>query len=151
MVRCVKRTACKYNRNSDKLQIAAVAATEYGASQVLLSAVAVGSDFSFVPSQRSTIGVAAGLTVLTGAINSISTSWMEKLQKTFVVFHVTAVVACFITLLAVEKNKNSATFVFANVQSASGWDPKGFAFMFGFLSAAFTMTNYGTYLPKPAS
>jgi amino acid transporter len=116
---------------------------------VLLSAVAVGSDFSFEPSQRSTIGVAAGLTVLTGALNSITTAWMERIQKTFVVFHVTVVVTCIITLLAVEKNKNRASFVFANVQSASGWDPKGFAFLFGFLSAAFTMTNYGKLSPDP--
>ncbi|EXJ83963.1 hypothetical protein A1O3_04630 [Capronia epimyces CBS 606.96] len=123
-------------------QVAAVAATEFGAAQVLLSAVAVGSDFTFEPSQRSTIGVAAGLTVLTGAINSISTYWMERIQKTFVVFHVTAVVACIITLLAVEKNKNSASFVFSTVSPQSGWHPTGFAFLFGFLSAAFTMTNY---------
>ncbi|KIW74141.1 hypothetical protein Z517_12551 [Fonsecaea pedrosoi CBS 271.37] len=123
-------------------QVAAVAATEFGASQVLLSAVAVGSDFTFEPSQRATVGVAAGLAVLTGVINSVSTTWMEKMQKTFVVFHVTAVVVCFITLLAVEKSKNSASFVFTNVQSQSGWNPTGFAFLFGFLSAAFTMTNY---------
>ncbi len=109
---------------------------------MLLSAVAAGSDFSFQPSQRSTIGVAAGLTVLTGALNSITTAWMERIQKTFVVFHVSVVVASIVTLLAVEKDKNKASFVFANVQSVSGWEPQGFAFLSGLLSAALTMTNY---------
>lgn len=124
-------------------QVCAVAATEYGGAQVLLSAIAVGSDFSYVPSQKATVAVAAGLTFLTGCVNSLSTSWMEKMQKPFVVFHVAVVVACIITLAAVAPNKNSAHFVFLETQTNSGWSPSGLAFLFGFLSAAFTMTNYG--------
>lgn len=125
------------------MQVAAVAATEYGASQLLLSAVAVGSDFSYIPSVKQTIGVAAGMTVFTGVINSLSTKWMEKLTKTFVVFHITVVLVFFITILVVEKNKNSASYVFGSVMANSGWNPPGFAFQFGLLSAGFTMTNYG--------
>lgn len=120
-----------------------MAATEYGAAQLLLSAVAIGTDFTFSFSGRTVIAVMAGFTCFNGIINSMSTKWMEKLTRVYVLFHVTVIVTCMITLLAVEKNKHSAKYVFTNVESVSGWEPVGFAFLFGFLSVAFTMTDYG--------
>lgn len=109
---------------------------------MLLAAVAIGSDFNYEITTNTTIGVMAALTVLTGFVNSMSTYWMEKMTKTYVIFHVLILVSCSIALLVMTPNKNSPSYVFTNVDSTSGWEPVGFSFMFGFLSVSWTMTDY---------
>ncbi|KAK4942920.1 polyamine transporter tpo5, partial [Elasticomyces elasticus] len=128
-------------------QIAGIASSEYGASTMLLAAVSMGSDFTYTPTTGTVIGVMAALTVLTGIVNSLSTFWMEKMTKTYVIFHVLVLVSCCIALLAMATPsngtpKNSAAYVFTNVESTSGWAPTGFSFLFGFLSVSWTMTDY---------
>jgi amino acid permease (GABA permease) len=123
-------------------QIAGVASSEYGAAQMLLAAVSIGSDFEYEITTKTTIGVMAALTVLTGLVNSMSTYWMEKMTKTYVIFHVLVLVSCAIALLAKTNNKHDAKYVFTDVDSTSGWTPVGFSFLFGFLSVSWTMTDY---------
>ncbi|OBT44593.1 hypothetical protein VE00_05816 [Pseudogymnoascus sp. WSF 3629] len=123
-------------------QIAGVASSEYGAAQMLLAAVAMGTDFKYEITTNTTIGVMAALTVLTGLVNSLSTYWIEKMTKGYVIFHIAVLVSCCIALLVKTENKNSASFVFTEIESSNGWQPKGFSFLFGFLSVAWTMTDY---------
>ncbi|TVY59705.1 putative amino-acid permease [Lachnellula suecica] len=126
-------------------QIAGVASSEYGAAQMLLAAVSMGSDFKYEITTNATIGVMAALTVLTGLVNSLSTYWMEKMTKTYVIFHVCVLIACSIALLVKTENKHTAKYVFTDIQSSSGWTdyaPVGFSFLFGFLSVSWTMTDY---------
>jgi len=107
-----------------------------------LAAVSIGTDFEYVITVNTTIGVMAGLTVLTGLINSLPTYWMEKMTKSYVIFHVAVLISCAIALLVKTENKNTAKFVFVDVVSVSGWQPLGFSFLFGFLSVSWTMTDY---------
>jgi amino acid permease (GABA permease) len=130
-------------------QVAGIASSEYGAAQMLLAAVAMGSGFNedtglfnYTITTNATIGVMAALTVLTGLVNSLSTYWMEKMTKTYVIFHVLVLVSCAIALLVKTENKHSAKFVFTDVDSTSGWTPTGFSFLSGFLSVSWTMTDY---------
>jgi amino acid transporter len=109
---------------------------------MLLAAVSMGQDFNYTITTNATIGVMAALTVLTGLVNSLSTYWMEKMTKTYVIFHVLVLVSCSIALLVMTKPKHDATYVFTNVDSTSGWTPVGFSFLFGFLSVSWTMTDY---------
>lgn len=102
----------------------------------------MGSDFSWYPSTGAIIGVMAALTVVCGLVNSLSTYWMEKMTKTYVIFHVLILVSCAIALLAKTDNKHDASYVFTHVEPASGWSPVGFSFLFGFLSVSWTMTDY---------
>lgn len=51
-------------------------------------------------------------------------------------------VTCAIALLACCDDRHDATYVFTNVTPDSGWSPKGFSFLFGFLSVSWTMTDY---------
>ncbi|KAL8692848.1 MAG: hypothetical protein Q9218_002198 [Villophora microphyllina] len=122
--------------------IAGVASSEYGAAQLLLAAVSMGSDFTYVPTTGTIIGVMAGLSVVTGLVNSLSTYWMEKMTKTYVIFHIAILVTCSIALLAKCDNRHNAKYVFTDVDSTSGWSPVGFAWLFGFLSVSWTMTDY---------
>jgi amino acid transporter len=125
-------------------QVAGIASSEYGSAQLLLAAVSMGSNFTYTPSVGTTVGVMAALTVLCGFVNSLSTYWMEKMTKTYVIFHVLVLVTCCIALLAKTENKHSASYVFKDVPETtlSGWTPKGFSFLFGFLSVSWTMTDY---------
>lgn len=123
-------------------QVAGIASSEYGAAQMLLAAVSMGSDFNYTITTNTTIGVMAALTVLTGLVNSMSTYWMEKMTKTYVIFHVLVLVTCAIALLVKTNDKHTAKYVFTDVDSTSGWTPVGFSFLFGFLSVSWTMTDY---------
>ncbi|KAL8724690.1 MAG: hypothetical protein Q9181_006713 [Wetmoreana brouardii] len=123
-------------------QIAGLASSEYGAAQLLLAAVSMGSNFTYLPTTGTIIGVMAGLSVVTGLVNSLSTYWMEKMTKTYVIFHVLILVTCCIALLAKCDNRHNADYVFTDVDSTSGWTPVGFAWLFGFLSVSWTMTDY---------
>jgi len=123
-------------------QVAGIASSEYGAAQMLLAAVSIGSDFTYEITTDTTIGVMAALTVFTGLVNSLSTYWMEKMTRAYVIFHVLVLVSCSIALLAKTKDKHDAKYVFTNVDSTSGWTPVGFSFLFGFLSVSWTMTDY---------
>jgi amino acid transporter len=123
-------------------QIAGVASSEYGAAQMLLAAVSMGRDFTWSPSTGETVGVMAGLTVLCGILNSIPTGWMEKMTRSYVIFHLLVVVTCSIALLAKTDDRHDAKYVFTNVENSSGWTPNGFAYLFGFLSVSWTMTDY---------
>jgi amino acid transporter len=125
-------------------QVAGVASSEYGSAAMLLAAVSIGTDFTWFPTTGATIGVMAALTFLTGLVNSLSTYWMEKMTKTYVIFHVLVLVTCAIALLAKtpSKDRHDAKYVFTNVDSTSGWTPTGFSFLFGFLSVSWTMTDY---------
>lgn len=125
-------------------QVAGVASSEYGSAQILLAAVSMGSDFTYSPSTGATVGVMAALTVFNGLINSLSTYWMEKMTKTYVIFHVAVLVTCAIALLVKTENKHTASYVFTHHDEVplSGWMPAGFSFLLGFLSVSWTMTDY---------
>ncbi|KAK0927479.1 polyamine transporter tpo5 [Friedmanniomyces endolithicus] len=126
-------------------QVAGVASSEWGAAALLLAAVSMGSDFAYTPTVGQTVGVMAGLTVITGLVNSLSTYWMEKMTKSYVIFHILVLVTCSIALLALSKQagtNHTAKYVFTDVENTSGWTPTGWSFMFGFLSVSWTMTDY---------
>ena len=124
------------------IQIAGLASSEYGAAQLLLAAVSMGSNFTYIPNTGTIVGVMAGLSLVTGVVNSLSTYWMEKVTKSYVIFHVFVLVTCSIALLAKSEKRHNAAYVFTEVDSTSGWSPVGFAWLFGFLSVSWTMTDY---------
>lgn len=103
--------------------------------------------FNYVPTYDQTVGVMAALTVFTGLVNSLSTYWMEKMTKTYVIFHVLVILTCSIALLVMAQPwngtpKNDGAYVFTNVDNESGWTPDGWSFLLGFLSVSWTMTDY---------
>lgn len=112
----------------------------------MLAAVSMGSDFTYIPTTGTIIGVMAALSVLTGIVNSLSTYWMEKMTKTYVIFHILILVTCSIALLAKCENRHNATYVFTDVNPTSGWSPIGFSWLFGFLSVSWTVSIIWTTL-----
>ncbi|KAI9781724.1 MAG: Amino-acid permease 2 [Geoglossum umbratile] len=121
--------------------ISGSASSEYGAAQMLLSAVSIRSHFTYSPTQGHVFGVMAALTVIHALINSLSTAWLKRLASLYAVFHISILLAASISLLILQKDKHTAKYVFTNVEPESGWSPPGFSFLFGCLSAAWIMTN----------
>jgi amino acid permease (GABA permease) len=126
-------------------QVAGTASTEYGCAQLLLAAVSMSSDFSYLPTNDQTIGVMAAITVFHGVINTMGTSAMEKLTRSYVIFHFAVLFSACIALLVVCHHKtglHSSSYVWTNITPDAGWTPAGFSFLFGFLSVSWTMTDY---------
>lgn len=123
-------------------QIAGVASSEYGAAQILLAAVSLGSNGSYTPTTGHTVAVQAGLTIFHGIINSFPTKWLARITTSYIVFHGLVILTCSIALLAMCPNRHTGSYVFTYVDSESGWSPVGWSFLFGFLSVSWTMTDY---------
>lgn len=123
-------------------QIAGVASTDYGAAGLLLAAVSMGTDGSYQPTDKHVVGVSAAIIAFHGVMNSFPTRYLEKMTNAYVVFHFGCLFAGAIALLAKTENKHDAKYVFTHVESYSGWTPKGWSFLFGFLSVSWTMTDY---------
>src|SRR3984957_142774 len=122
-------------------QVAGIASSEYGSAQMLLAAVSIGRDFQWYPTINQTVGVMAALTILNGIVNSLSTYWMEKITKIYVIFHFAVLISCAIALVAKTANKHDARYVFARLEGSAAWFRIGWSFLFGFLSASWTMAD----------
>ncbi|OAA68167.1 amino acid permease [Niveomyces insectorum RCEF 264] len=123
-------------------QICGSASSAYGAAQMLLAAVSIGTDFTYYPTQGHVIAVMAGLSLVHASLNSLTTNWLNRFANTYAVIHISVLLAACIALLVMQKDKHSAHYAFTNVEPDSGWTPPGFSFLFGFLSVAWTMTDY---------
>lgn len=123
-------------------QISGVASTDYGAAQMLLSAVSMGTDFKYVPTANHAVGVMAAILVLHGLISSLPTKYIERITKFYVVFHYSVLVAGAVALLAKTSPKHDATYVFTNVEANTGWSPVGWSWLLGLLSPSWVMTDY---------
>lgn len=130
-------------------QTAGVTSVGYSVGQMLLAACAMGSKFdeeagtfAYTPTAEHTVGVSVAILIFMGAICSFPTKWLHKTIVWFAPINVVASVAISIALLTLTPNLNSAKNVFSNVTDGSNWNSKGFSFFIGFLSVAWTMTDY---------
>ncbi|GAB1310715.1 polyamine transporter tpo5 [Madurella fahalii] len=121
--------------------IAGSAATEYASSQMLLAAISITSDFSYTPTIHHVVAVMALLTIVHASINSLPTLWLNRLTSGYVVFHMSVLVGACVCLLVQTKDKHSLEYAFTDFQPSSGWNPPGFAFLFGCLTPAWIMTS----------
>lgn len=83
-----------------------------------------------------------GVLVVHGIMNSFSTRWLDKITRYYALINIVVTIAAIITLTVVNKNKLSNREVWVDVVPATGWENKGFSFLFGFLAVAWTMTDY---------
>lgn len=86
----------------------------------------------------------AALSVFHALVNCLNTAWLSKIASTYAVIHIAVLFSCCVALLVLQKDKNSASYVFTEVNPDSGWNPPGFSFLFGFLSVAWGKFLYTT-------
>lgn len=63
-------------------------------------------------------------------------------DRKFLTASVLGSIAISIALLVLTENKLSASEVFGQITDGSGWNSQGFSFLIGYLSVAWTMTDY---------
>ncbi|KAF3033029.1 hypothetical protein E8E12_002218 [Didymella heteroderae] len=127
-------------------QAAGVASLAYTISQMILATAVMhtfdGGEATFTPNAHQTVLLAIFVLCLFGAICSFPTEWLHRIILWFAPINIIASVCICIALLVLTPNKQSATWVFTTVTDGSGWGSKGFSFLLGFLSVAWTMTDY---------
>ncbi|MCJ1258781.1 hypothetical protein MMC24_006614 [Lignoscripta atroalba] len=128
-------------------QTAGVSSVAYTVSQMILACASMNSTFedgsySYSPDAEQTVLLAIALLCIMGVICSFTTKMLHKIVLWFAPINILASVAICVALLVLTPEKQSATWVFTHVTDGSGWGSKGFSFLLGFLSVAWTMTDY---------
>ncbi|KZM26784.1 amino acid transmembrane transporter [Ascochyta rabiei] len=127
-------------------QAAGVASLAYTISQMILATAVMhtfdGGEATFTPNAHQTVLLAIFVLCLFGAICSFPTNWLHRIILWFAPINIIASICICIALLILTPNKQSASWVFTTVTDGSGWGSKGFSFLLGFLSVAWTMTDY---------
>ncbi|KAL7274935.1 polyamine transporter tpo5 [Rhizina undulata] len=129
-------------------QTAGTSSLAYTISQMILACVSMNSQlqgdgsYDFSPSPMQTVLLAIGLLCVMGVVCSLTTKSLHKLIMWFAPINILASVSICIALLVLTPEKHSAKWVFTHVTDGSGWGSKTFSFLLGFLSVAWTMTDY---------
>ncbi|KAJ5808576.1 hypothetical protein N7474_009845 [Penicillium riverlandense] len=128
-------------------QTAGVSSVAYTISQMLLACVSMNSDlvdgkYSYTPTALETVLVSIGLLCIIGIICSLTTKTLHRIILWFAPINMTATVCICIALLYLTPDKQPASWVFTHFTDGSGWGSKVFSFFLGFLSVAWTMTDY---------
>ncbi|KAF2993128.1 hypothetical protein E8E13_000325 [Curvularia kusanoi] len=127
-------------------QAAGVASLAYTISQMILATAVMhtfdGGEATYTPNAQQTVLLAILVLCLFGTICSFPTEWLHRIILWFAPINIIASICICIALLVLTPNKQSASWVFLTVTDGSGWGSKGFSFLLGFLSVAWTMTDY---------
>ncbi|KAI5858127.1 amino acid/polyamine transporter I [Tricharina praecox] len=128
-------------------QAAGVSSLAYSISQMLLAMISMHSQFdgdkyAFSPTALQTVLLALALLCAMGCVCSLTTRSLHKIVIWFAPINVLASIGICITLLVMTPNKHDAKWVFTHTTDGSGWGSKAFSFLLGFLSVAWTMTDY---------
>lgn len=128
-------------------QAAGVASLAYTISQMILATAVMHSSLdngapTFTPTALQTVLLAILVLCFFGSICSFPTAWLHKIILWFAPINVLASISICVALLILTPEKQSTKWVFTHVTDGSGWGSKGFSFLLGFLSVAWTMTDY---------
>ncbi|PGH21583.1 hypothetical protein AJ80_03143 [Polytolypa hystricis UAMH7299] len=128
-------------------QTAGVSSVAYTVSQMLLACASMnskfeGGNYSYSPTALQTVLLSIALLCVMGVICSLTTKSLHRIILWFAPINILASIGICIALLVLTPDKQSATWVFTHVTDGSGWNSKIFSFFLGFLSVAWTMTDY---------
>ncbi|KAK9802319.1 putative Amino acid permease, variant [Seiridium cardinale] len=128
-------------------QTAGAASVGYSIAQMILAAVVIGSEqedgtFAYTPTAGVTVALSIAILVCHGIICSFPTGKLSQIIKWFAPINLIGSVAISVALIVLLPDKPPASKVFGDVIDGSGWNSKGFSFLIGYLSVAWTMTDY---------
>ncbi|PLW57064.1 hypothetical protein PCANC_01934 [Puccinia coronata f. sp. avenae] len=123
-------------------QIAGVASAEFALSQMIWSAYSISQNGSYEASKLQIVGVFAVLLIIHGMMNSVATSIIAKLTRSFIFFNFGATFTIILALCLSGPPKQTFEYVFTNIVNRTGWDSTPLAFMMGILSAEWTLSDY---------
>ncbi|SPC67487.1 related to amino-acid permease 2 [Ustilago sp. UG-2017b] len=125
-------------------QIAGIAGTEYGLSQMIFAWAYVITNGRFVATTGATVGLYIGLLALHGVINCLGIKTLARLTSSYVIVNLGITFIIIIVVLAKTPldQMHSASYTFTEINNASGWSSNGLAFLFGLYCVQFVMTDY---------
>ncbi|ORY68387.1 amino acid permease [Pseudomassariella vexata] len=128
-------------------QTAGAASLGYSIAQMILAAVVIGSEqedgsFAYTPTAAVTVALSIAILFGFGIVCSFPTKSLSRIIQWFAPINLIGSIAISITILVLLPEKPSARQVFGEVVDGSGWNSKGFSFLIGYLSVAWTMTDY---------
>ncbi|GAD96805.1 amino-acid permease, putative [Paecilomyces variotii No. 5] len=123
-------------------QTAGVSSVAYTVSQMLLACASMNSSLKDGDTALQTVLLAIAMLCLMGVICSLTTKSLHRIVIWFAPINILASIGICIALLVLTPEKQSAKWVFTTVTDGSGWGSKGFSFLLGFISVAWTMTDY---------
>ncbi|KAF7296863.1 Amino acid metabolite permease [Mycena indigotica] len=88
--------------------------------------------------------IAWGVNIASGVINTIGTKGIGRMSSFNVWWTLGGTFVLVITLLVKAPVKNSAEFVFTDLENFTGWENKGFVVLLGFLQAVYTLEGCET-------
>jgi amino acid transporter len=98
-------------------------------------------NYGFTIERWHTVLVAYLITFIAAASNAYLPHILNKLSKGIFVWNMLSFVVCLVTILATNKNKQSAKYVFSDFQNSTGWNAP-YAACLGILQGAFGMCCY---------
>ncbi|KAG9232856.1 amino acid/polyamine transporter I [Amylocarpus encephaloides] len=129
-------------------QAAGAASVWYTVSQMILATATMNSGYdvdahtyTYTPTPLQIVLLAIIFLVLSGAVCSLTTQTLHRIETWFGPINVLGTVSICIALLALTPNLRNATWVFGHFTDGSGWGV-GFSFLLSFLSVAWVMTDY---------
>ncbi|KAI9814289.1 MAG: hypothetical protein M1832_005929 [Thelocarpon impressellum] len=128
-------------------QTAGVSSVAYTVAQMVLACASMNSGFmgekySYTPTPIQTVLVSILTLTIVGVICSLTTNSLHKIIIWFAPINILATISICVALLVLTPEKQSARWVFTEFTDGSGWGSKGTSFLLGFLSVAWTMTDY---------
>jgi amino acid transporter len=126
------------NTNSIALT-GALCSIDYGFAKELLSIVYIAKDGDFNITNPITYGVYAACIISHVATACVASYGVAKLQSLSVICNVALVIFFIFTMLIGTKEKNSAGFVFGQVENLSDWSTGWSWIMNGFMPAIWTI------------
>ncbi|PYH99856.1 amino acid transporter [Aspergillus ellipticus CBS 707.79] len=132
-------------------QTAGVSSVAYTVSQMLLACASMNSalvdgQYSYTPSASDTVLLSVLILCVLGVISSLTTKSLHRIIIWFAPINtdqsVAATIAICFVLLWFTPDKQPASWVFTHFTDGSGWGSKTFSFFLGFISVAWTMTDY---------
>ncbi|CAG7921766.1 unnamed protein product [Penicillium olsonii] len=128
-------------------QTAGVSSVAYTVSQMLLACVSMNSDlidgkYTYEPTALQTVLLSIAILCILGVICSLTTKSLHRIILWFAPINIIATICICISLITLTPDLQPASWVFGHFTDGSGWGSKVFSFFLGFLSVAWTMTDY---------
>ncbi|KAF4206765.1 hypothetical protein CNMCM8980_000996 [Aspergillus fumigatiaffinis] len=123
-------------------QTAGVSSVAYTVSQMLLACASMNSEYSYSPTAMQTVALSVVILCVLGVICSLTTKTLHRIVFWFAPINISATICICLMLLYLTPDKQSARWVFTHFTDGSGWGSKLFSFLLGFISVAWTMTDY---------
>ncbi|KAF4200421.1 hypothetical protein CNMCM8927_003406 [Aspergillus lentulus] len=118
-------------------QTAGVSSVAYTVSQMLLACASMNSETAM-----QTVALSIVVLCVLGVICSLTTKTLHRIVFWFAPINISATICICLMLLYLTPDKQSARWVFTHFTDGSGWGSKLFSFLLGFISVAWTMTDY---------